>query len=176
MQCKHPSSPANKKFKTQASAVKVMLTIFWDVNDPILMHFQEKGQTVTSARYSDILVNELKPAIVSKHRGLLSKRVLLPTYGCAYSGYTMCSEIWGVETSTIQSGLGAIGLSLVWTYKEHLRGQKFADDEVMEAMQSWLEAMPKSFFSRGLPQSLWTHGQSVLRSRGTMSKNKTQFI
>jgi hypothetical protein len=31
--------------------------------------------------------------------------------------------------------------------KEHLRGQKFADDnEVMEAVQSWLKATPKSFF------------------------------
>jgi hypothetical protein len=63
MQWKHLSSPANKKFKTQASAGKVMLTIFWDVNGPILVHFQEKGQTVTSARYSDMLVNELKPTI-----------------------------------------------------------------------------------------------------------------
>jgi hypothetical protein len=34
MQWKHPSSPANKKFKTQASAAKVMLTIFWDVSGP----------------------------------------------------------------------------------------------------------------------------------------------
>ena len=49
MQWKHLSSPANKKFMTQASAGKVMLTIFWDVNGPILVHFQEKGQTVTSA-------------------------------------------------------------------------------------------------------------------------------
>jgi len=54
-----------------------MLTIFWDVNGPILVHFQEKGQTVTSAQYSDMLVNELKPTIQSKCRGLLSKRVLL---------------------------------------------------------------------------------------------------
>jgi len=30
--------------------------------------------------------------------------------------------------------------------KEHLLGQKFADDEIMEAVQSWLEATPKSFF------------------------------
>jgi len=39
--------------------------------------------------------------------------------------------------------------------KEHLRGQKFADDdEVMEAVQSWLKATPKSFFfSRGHPQA-----------------------
>jgi len=45
-----------------------MLTIFWDVNGPILVHFQEKG---------DILVNELKPTIRSKRWGLLSKKVLL---------------------------------------------------------------------------------------------------
>jgi len=31
-------------------------------------------------------------------------------------------------------------------------------------------------FSRGHPQSLWTGGPSALRSRGTMSKNKTQTI
>jgi acetylornithine deacetylase/succinyl-diaminopimelate desuccinylase-like protein len=41
MQWKHPSSPANKKLKTQASAGKVMLIIFWDVNGPISVHFQE---------------------------------------------------------------------------------------------------------------------------------------
>ena len=77
MQWKHLSSLASKKFKTQASAGKVMLTIFWDVNGPILVHFQEKGQTMTSAWYSDMLVNELKPAIWSKCQGLLSKRVFL---------------------------------------------------------------------------------------------------
>jgi hypothetical protein len=31
MQWKHPSSPATQKFKTQAFAGKVMLTIFWDI-------------------------------------------------------------------------------------------------------------------------------------------------
>ena len=63
MQWKHPSYLANKQFKTQASAGKVMLTIIWYVNGPILVHFQEKDQTVTSARYSDVLVKDLKPAI-----------------------------------------------------------------------------------------------------------------
>ena len=97
MQWKHPSSPANKKFKTQASAGKTMLTIFWDVNGCILVHFQEKGQTVTSVRYSNMLVNELKPAIRSKHWGLLSKRVLLlhdnARSHTAAHRYTTCSGI-----------------------------------------------------------------------------------
>ena len=34
--------------------------------------------------------------------------------------------------------------------KEYLQGQKFADDEVMEAVQSWLKATPKSFFLEGI--------------------------
>ena len=72
-----PVVSVQKKFKTQASAGKFMLTTFWDGNGPILVHFQEKGQTVTSVRYSDMLVNELKSVIRSKPRGLLSKRVLL---------------------------------------------------------------------------------------------------
>jgi len=63
MQWKHLLSLANKKFKTQTFTGKVMLTILWDVNGPMLVHFQGKDQTVTSARYSDVLVNELKPTM-----------------------------------------------------------------------------------------------------------------
>jgi len=38
--------------------------------------------------------------------------------------------------------------------KEHLRGQKFADDdEVMEAVQSCLKGTPKKLSSRGHPQA-----------------------
>jgi hypothetical protein len=43
--------------------------------------------------------------------------------------------------------------------KEHLQGQKFADDnEVKEAVQSWLKAMPKSFFLEGIRKLVdrWT--------------------
>ena len=43
--------------------------------------------------------------------------------------------------------------------KEHLRVQKFADDdEVMEAVQSWLKATPKSFFLEGIRKLVdrWT--------------------
>jgi hypothetical protein len=58
-----PVVSGKQKFKIQASAGKVMLTIFWDINGPILVHFQEKGQTVNRARYIDMVVNEFKVAI-----------------------------------------------------------------------------------------------------------------
>jgi len=46
-----------------------MFSISWDVNGSILVHFQEKGQNVASARYNDMLVYELKTMIRSKGRG-----------------------------------------------------------------------------------------------------------
>ena len=36
LEWKHPSSPVKKKFKSQLSAGKVMLTIFWDSKGPII--------------------------------------------------------------------------------------------------------------------------------------------
>jgi len=158
-------SPANKKFKTQASAGKVMLTIFWDVNGPILVHFQEKGQTVTSAQYSDILVNELKAAIRSKHRGLLSKRVLLlhdntRPHTAAHTVDTLRDlKFWVLKHPPYSPDLAPLDFHLFGPMKEHLQGHKFADDnEVMEVVQSWLKATPKSFFLEGIHKLVdrWT--------------------
>jgi len=165
MQWKQPSSPANKKFKTQASAGKIMLTIFWDVSGPILVHFQEKCQTVTSVRYSDMLVNELKTAIRSKRRGILSKRLLLlhdnaRPHTAAHAVDTLFDLKTGVLKHTPYSPeLAPSDFHLFGPMKEHFRGHKFADDEeVVEAVQSWLKAMPKSFFLEGIRKLVdrWT--------------------
>jgi histone-lysine N-methyltransferase SETMAR len=56
---RHSSSPKPKKFRTQASAGKVMLTLFWDHRDPLVKHYMSKGTTVTSATYCDLLRNHL---------------------------------------------------------------------------------------------------------------------
>ena len=69
-----------------------MLTVFWDSQGPILETYQERGTTVTSATYYDVLQRELKPAIRSKRRGKLSKEILLshdnappPTHTAAHT-------------------------------------------------------------------------------------------
>ena len=62
-ECCHSSSPKPKKFRTEPSAGKVMLTLFWDEKGVILEHYTPRGTTVTSASYSDLLKNHLRPAI-----------------------------------------------------------------------------------------------------------------
>lgn len=62
---KHPQSPIKKMFKSQPTAEKVMLPVFWDSRGPLLEHYQERGSTVNSACYSTMLCDKLKPAIQS---------------------------------------------------------------------------------------------------------------
>jgi hypothetical protein len=38
-----PTSPVAKKFKSRPSADKIMLTLFWDMESEILVHFTTKG-------------------------------------------------------------------------------------------------------------------------------------
>ena len=114
------------------------------------MHFQEKGQNVTSAQYSDMLVNELKPAIRSKHRELLSKRVLCHDnarpHTAAHTVDTRDRKFGVLKHPPYGPDLAPSDFHFFGPVKEHLQGQKFADDnEVMEVVQSWLKAIPKSF-------------------------------
>jgi hypothetical protein len=76
---KHPSSPVAKKFKTQPLAGRLILTIFWDSQGPILETYPERGTTATSAVDCDMLQRGLKPAVHSKRRRRLSEGVLLLT-------------------------------------------------------------------------------------------------
>ena len=55
MECCHPTSPCSKKFKSQQSAGKVMVTVFWDSVGVILVDFMSKGATINSDVYIDTL-------------------------------------------------------------------------------------------------------------------------
>ena len=55
MEWRHPTSPRSKKFKSQLSAGKVIMTVFWDSVDIILLDFMSKGTTINSDVYVDTL-------------------------------------------------------------------------------------------------------------------------
>jgi len=65
----HMSSPRSKEFRRVPSAGKVMM-LFWDFSGPILKHYQDHGQMVSSAWYCAVLEEEFKPATCSKCRGM----------------------------------------------------------------------------------------------------------
>ncbi|GFG33322.1 hypothetical protein Cfor_01807 [Coptotermes formosanus] len=50
---------------------------FWDYQKPILEHYQEKGTTVNSARFCEMMCDRLRPAIRRKRQELVLRGVLL---------------------------------------------------------------------------------------------------
>jgi hypothetical protein len=48
------------------------VTVFWDHKGVILEHYLEQRKAMNSERCSDMLQNQPKPAIQTKHRGVLS--------------------------------------------------------------------------------------------------------
>ena len=55
MECRHPTSPYLKKFKSQQSAGKVMVTVFWNSVGVTLVDFMSKEATINSDVYIDTL-------------------------------------------------------------------------------------------------------------------------
>jgi hypothetical protein len=54
------SSPVAKKFKAQPSACKLVLTIFWDFQGPVLETYIKRGTTATTSTYCDMLQRGLE--------------------------------------------------------------------------------------------------------------------
>jgi hypothetical protein len=62
----------SQKNPHKASDGKVMLMLFWGHQFPLIERYMSKGTTVTSVLCRSLLRNHLRPAIISKLRGLLS--------------------------------------------------------------------------------------------------------
>jgi histone-lysine N-methyltransferase SETMAR len=136
MEWRHTFSPAKKKFKSAPSVGKLMLTLFWFMNGPILEHHQEKGETDNSVRYSAVLEEELKPAIRSRRRGLVSKGfLLLHDNARPHSAAATVTTIH----PPYSSHLAAPDYHVFGTLKKALRGRRLhSDDEAKETVHFWL--------------------------------------
>jgi len=150
---------------------KVMLTLFWDSKGPILEDYLEKGRTINSARYSDLLANNLKPAVHTKRRGLWSKKVLLlhdnaHPHTASHTVETWVSRCWNtLPTAQISPLLTTISLDhskMDYEVVDFLRTKKCGKRCINgcatnQKPSSWREYA-----------SLWTAGPSALKRKEIM--------
>ena len=156
-QWRHFDSPPPKKFKTQRSAGKILMTIFWDIQGPLIIHYQENKETVNSQRYSEMLEEELKPAIRTKRRGMLTKGVLLQHDNARPHTANLTIETiksLGFEVlphPPYSPDHGPSDYYLFGLMKKAQKGQKFSSDlELKESVQNWLGNQPKDFYKKGI--------------------------
>jgi histone-lysine N-methyltransferase SETMAR len=149
---KRQSMECQENFKSAPSAGKLILTLFWDVNGPIIEHYQEKGGTVNSVRYSTMLEEKLKPEIRSCRRGLLSKCVLLLRDKA--QPHTAAATVTTVQKLKFETtnhppyspDLAPSDYHVCGMRKETLRGRRFhSDDEAKETVNFLLRQQPKLF-------------------------------
>ena len=127
------------------------------MHGPILVHFQAHGQTVNSANYCAMLQNELKPAICKKRGRMLSKKVLLhhdnarPHTAAATVETVQQLGFELLQHPPYSPDLAPSDYHIFGPLKEVLRSRRFtSDEEVKEAVHTWLRERPKSFFSAGI--------------------------
>ena len=144
-----PGSPRPKKFKAQPSAGKVMATVFWDAKGIIILDFLPKRNTITGVYYANLL-DQLRTAIREKCRGKLSKGVLLQQDNARV--HTCKVAMDAVE----RNGYELIPHHAYWpdlapNLKKDIRGLHFrSDEEVVTAVEEWVNGKDPDFFSSGL--------------------------
>ena len=154
-----------------------MLTICWDSEGPILEDFLEKGSTINSARYCDLLAKRLKPAIRTKRRGLLTKKVLLqhdnarPHVAKATTETINKIRFEVLEHPAYSPDLALSYYHLFAPLKDALRCRKVSSDEaVQKAVHKWLCDQPKTFFSDGIYKLVDCWNKCIKMSRYYVGK------
>ena len=151
-----PGFPRPKKFKTQPSACKVMATVFWDAKGVIMLDFLPKKSTITGVHYANLL-DQLRIAIREKRRGKLFKGVLLQqdnarVHTCKVAmdavernGYEL------IPHPAYSPDLAPSDFFLFPKLKKDICGLHFrSDEEVVTAVEEWVNGKDPDFFSSGL--------------------------
>ncbi|XP_037564471.1 histone-lysine N-methyltransferase SETMAR-like [Dermacentor silvarum] len=139
MQRKHASSPPPKKCKAVASAGKVLLTIFFDVQGPLLEFL--KHRTINSDLYCETL-QSLRRSIKNKRPGLLTEGVVLlhdnvrPQVSRVTHAELAKFKWKQLEHPPYSPDMSPCNFCVVGPLKKHLKGMCFnSDDELKDAVK-----------------------------------------
>ena len=159
-----PGSLRPKKFKTQPTAGMVMATVFWDAKGVIMLDFLPKRSTITGVYYANVL-DQLRTAIHEKRRSKLSKGVLRQQDNARV--HTCKVAIDAVERNGYEliphpaysPDLAPSYFFLFPNLKKDICGLHFrSDEEVVMAVEEWVNGKDPDFFSSGLMalEHLWS--------------------
>lgn len=156
MQWKHVSSPPSQKFKGVASAGKVLLTVFFDVQGPLLVEFLEHRRTINSDVYCETL-RSLRRSIKNKRPGLLTVGVvLLHDNARPHVSRVTHAELakfrWErLDHPPYSPDMSPCDFHVFGPLKKHLKGRQFnSDDEVKDAVKDWVSSRPQEFWEQGI--------------------------
>ncbi|XP_015913054.2 histone-lysine N-methyltransferase SETMAR-like [Parasteatoda tepidariorum] len=137
MQWKHASSPPPKKFKAVQSADKVLLTVFFDVQGPLLVEFLEYRKTINYNAYCETL-RRLRRSIKNKRPGLLKEGVVLlhdnvRPHVSRVTHMELAKFKWEtLDHPPYSPDMSPCDFHVFGLLKKHLKGKRFNSDVVLK--------------------------------------------
>jgi histone-lysine N-methyltransferase SETMAR len=154
----HKESPQPKKFKTQASAGKVMLTAFWDVNGVIIADFMERGTTINSERYIEFLnmLEKRLKRVWNENHAILQHDNATPRTSARTRETIKRLGFSLLPHPPYSPDLAPSDSYLFPKLKEHLRSQHFgSDEEVKSAVRKYFREQNSEFYKNGFQKLVY---------------------
>ena len=145
-----------------------MASVFWDSQGVILIECLQKGHTVTLQHYSGQLKHLQE--VIKKRPGILSKGVLFhqdnapPNTSLVAMARIHDCGFELVPHPPYSPDLAPSDFHLFPQMKKALAGRHFAsDDDVIAAVEGFLESQTKEFFCTGIKalQHRWSKGSAL---------------
>ncbi|GFT45434.1 mariner Mos1 transposase [Trichonephila clavipes] len=151
MQWKHALSPPPENFRPVRSAGKVLLTVFFDVQGPLLVEFLEHRKSINSDVYYETL-RRLRRSIKNKSPGLLTEGVIL-LHDNARTHVSIVTQIeldkfkWETLDYTPYSpDMSPCDFHVFGPLKKHPKGKRFNSDDVLkDTVTDWVSSQPQEF-------------------------------
>jgi hypothetical protein len=143
-----------KEVQNSTIGVKIDIGNFCDIQGPILEHCRERRTIINSVRYSEILRDQMKLAIRTRHRGLLSNCVSMSRENARPHNVAHTAEsprqlnVQVLKYPAHSPDLAPSDSHLFGSITDTLRNHHFTSDQkVTEAVHTWLVTEPKILFS-----------------------------
>ena len=140
----------------QASAGKLMCTIFWDAEGILLIDFMPQKVTITWVYYAD-LHHKLLLAIKEKRRGKFTQVPLLlhdnePAHRSHVGQAAILESVFEeMHHPPYSPDMASSDYHMFPNLKQHLRGQRFStDNELKYATEEWLKEQSELFYFTGI--------------------------
>ncbi|GFV39614.1 histone-lysine N-methyltransferase SETMAR [Trichonephila clavipes] len=156
MQWKHASSQPPKKFRAMKSADKVFLTVFFDIQGPLLVEFLDHRKSINFDVYCETL-RPLRRSTKNKRPGLLTEGVVqLHDNARPHVSRVTQMELDKLKWETLNHPLYSQDMSpcdfhVFVPLKKHVKGKCFNSDDVLkDTVKDWVSSQPQEFWEQGI--------------------------
>ena len=150
----YKNSFAPKKAKVVASSGRVMAFVFWDQYSILIIDYLWKGCLFNGEYYANLL-SRLQRKIQSKRSGMLKKGVRFHQDNAlthkSLVAMLAIRDCELVDYHSYSSELASLNNYFFSNLKKHLGGKRYqSDDDVISAVEDYLEGQEESFFKIGI--------------------------